>query len=631
MTENHSAPRSRSRRRADVQRLYAARDIAQQPMTEENQPAPPERHAPFQRPLASAQPFTPNEQPYPYTPNEETIGEWEGYEPNEETRLSAGNETAADWGGYTPNEEGGGASFGEEAAADWSGYTPNGEPVPSADAGEKIDGAEPGWGQEEAWQNQQTEEPDFSAYYRRDIQADEPSSLDGPAFAPASSMNLYAYASALHAEDNKSAAPGNGSEGNVYRPREATWSQEERRETLQTDGLAYQVQSEAPAKRRRKKRLVRNLLVGFGVLAFAGALCLLRQPLQTLLGLEPAATETPQAAEAPQTAETIRAYTLPAEAELAPVARNAISQLCGTVAMDPCIVTESNVVTVSPRQDGLYDYYLFTAEGRLLCYFEGLAKGDMMVQPEGAFYVRQAPWLVTGDGSALIRTADLEKQLGAKLTLHPLQHGWAIAENPQNGSHNFINTSAQLLSPLWFARVFPFTGAYTLGYVDTGSDPDQRYLLYVLGEDGSFTRWTASADMADVVGSACGMAYLQSGQLYRLPNTDAPLLQTPSVEAYPDCGAVVVQDAQTGKYGLLVDGRPLYECVYDAIHPMESELAWEQTTLGGVDARFTIHAVASEQYPLPLAYSFALEKDGTVEYVALSADSSCPIPLSGEY
>ena len=45
MTENHSAPRSRSRRRADVQRLYAARDIAQQPMTEENQPAPPERHA----------------------------------------------------------------------------------------------------------------------------------------------------------------------------------------------------------------------------------------------------------------------------------------------------------------------------------------------------------------------------------------------------------------------------------------------------------------------------------------------------------------------------------------------------------------------------------------------------------
>ena len=88
-----------------------------------------------------------------------------------------------------------------------------------------------------------------------------------------------------------------------------------------------------------------------------------------------------------------------------------------------------------------------------------------------------------------------------------------------------------------------------------------------------------------------------------------------------------MRDPESGKYGLFVAGAQHYGYDYDAIRPMDSDLIWNQVSLGG----FTIHTVQAGQYPMPLSYSFLLEKDGKVEYVALSAQQDYPILLEGEF
>lgn len=557
MTDHQPAPKRRSRRRAEMQHLYTARDIAsEQQEMQETAPA-----------------------------------EWASYTPNEEEIFRRPARTE-----YPPNEE-------ETAPVqDWTGYQPN----------------------EEEPEKQEPQE-DLSAYYRPNGM--DQGDYEGPSFAPASGSNLYAYASAMRQEEDVHP----GAEGNVYHPRAADWAQEEWQEPPLEEGLAYQVQSDqAPARKRRRKRWLRRVLVLLLIAALLAALWLLRGPLMELFGAAPQLMETPIPTAVP-TAEPVSAYKASQGAEISSPARNAISELSGTLEMEPVIVTGANIVTRSLGANGLYDFYLFTAEGRLLCYFEGLEADGVSPQPDGSFYVGQSPWLVASDGSALLRLTQLENQLGGELVLSPMQHGWAMVQNSANGSDNYINQDIQLLSPLWFSRAYPFTGAYTVGYVDTGSDSDQRYLLYVMGEDGSLTRWLSAPDMTGLIGSACGMAYLQDGSLYALPDTVTPAAQTDDVAAYPDCGAVVVRDGDTGLYGLFVEGRRLYDCQYDRIAPVESDLSWHQVSLGDGAGQMTVSAVAGATYPQPLAYSFALEKDGTVEYVSLSAQSDCPVRLDVGY
>lgn len=563
MSENHSAPRRRSRRSEQAQHLYTAR--AAYPVQEEDawQPESLPGYEPEAVQAAAAQP------------------QWDGYAANEET-----------YDGYTPNEE------------TYAGYTPN-EP-------ETL--------------------PDYAAYYSREGASAQEDAQ--PAFAPPPKMDYYGYESQIQTEAPQEDYLPN----NVYRPRQATWADEAREEVLAQSDLGYQVSEDAlPERKRRKLRhTLRNLLVTLILLALiGGAAYFFREPIMAWLQQEEILpTPTPEVFEVVVTPEPIKAYDAAQPSDIADGTQTAITNISAGVRMENFIVTENSVVTRSRRADGSYDFYLFTAaDGRLLCYFEGLGPYDMIPQEGGSLYVAQEPYLVGANGSALIRTSDLEAALGEEVKLHPLYRGWAVVESLEDGSANYISTAGQVLSTLWFSRTFPFTGEHTVAYVDTGAtaDPNQRYLLYVLGADGMMSRWLATDDMLDVTASACSMAYMNNGDLYQLPDTSAPILNTPEVRAYLDCDALVVKDAQTGKYGLFVRGEQHYDFAYDSIQPVESDIVWAEKTLRGEGGSFTVLAVAEESYPLPLSHSFVLEKNGQREYVALSTESSYPIRLDGEF
>ena len=513
-----------------------------------------------------------------------------GYEPEPETPLPYEEPTA--WSGYAPNEE------------TYVGYTPN-EP-------EAL--------------------PQYAAYYSREgAGADESAQ---PAFAPPPKMDFYGYESQIQMDEPaEEHAPSN-----VYRPRQVTWADEAREEVLAESELGYQVREEEHPKRKRRKRrhMLRNVLIFLLALLLLGAAALyFWQPVMEWLQQEeilPEPTEEPF--EVVVTPEPIKPYDAAQPSEIADATQTAIADLSGSVQMENAIVTDNSIVTRHLRPNGKYDFYLFTAaEGRLLCYFEGLGPYDMIAQEGGSFYVAQEPYLIAQNGSTLIKTASLEETLGEEMLLHPLYHGWSVIESKTDGSANYINTAGQLLSTLWFSRTFPFTGDCTVAYVDTGAtaDPDQRYLLYVLGTDGMMSRWLATPDMQDVTAAACGMAYMQNGDLYQLPDTSAPILNTPEVRAYLDCDALVVRDAQSGKYGLFVRGEQHYDFVYDSIRPVDSDIQWAEKTLSSEGGRFTVLAVSEQSYPLPLSHSFVLERGEQREYVALSTESSYPIRLDGEF
>ena len=478
---------------------------------------------------------------------------------------------------------------------------------------------------------------DYSAYYSRDGAAQEEG--NEPAFAAPVHLQYYGYESQL--EPVQEAQDDYGM-GNVYRPRQATWAEEERQEMIAESELGYQVRSdEAPVRKKKKKKkkrrhTLRNLLIVLLILALlvAGVFFLWEPVMQWLKEEEILPEPTQEPFEAVVTPEPIKAYDAAPKAEVASSAQKAITQLSNGIEMESHIVTDAHVVTRHQRADGSYDFYLFESpNGRLLCYFEGLGAQDMIPQEGGSFYVNQEPYLISPSGSALVRTADLESQHGEDMLLHPLYQGWAVVESVTDQSANYINQSGQVLSTLWFSCTFPFTGDYKLAYVDTGltADEDQRYLLYVLGKDGSMSRWLAAGHMKDAVAAVGGMAYMHDGSLYRLPDTSAPVLKSPRVDAYLDCDALVVQDAHSGKYGLLVHGEQHYDCVYDSIRPVESDIQWAKKTLGNGTALMNIYAVSGVSYPQPRSHSFLLEKDGQREYVALSAISSYPIRLDGEF
>lgn len=586
MTDTRSRRRSRLNR--NEQHLYTAR------ATDEAVQADPQPQGPQRA-------YMPNDyetEESVYTPNEYEPAE-PAYSPNEYEPVQAAytpNEHAPDETAYLPNEP-------EAAYAEWQEELP---PMPEAP------------------------QVDYAVYYSREG-AEQAGEIE-PAFAPPPSMQQYGYEPEEWAdeelpEENEYAG------SNVYRPRQVTWAEDERDDAIAQSELGYQVQEDVRSERKKRRALSRALIAVLVLALLGGAAWFLRDSIGQLLGLEiPGAEPTQEPLTAFITPEPVKAYDAAPAASVADTARSTIVRLSGTLAMENHIVTDNHIVTRSRREDGSSDFYLFTAEGRLLCYFEGLGEQDMIAQEHG-FYVNQAPWLVSPDGSALIRTSDIEAALNESVFLHPMYRGWAVVESEADGHANFVNAEGQLMSSLWFSRVFPFTGDYTLAYVDTGSTAgaDDRYLLYVIGQDGGMTRWLSAGHMEDVAAAVCGMACMSDGTLYRLPDTATPLLQSPEIIAYPDCDAMVIRDPASGQYGLFVHGEQHYDYAYDSIRPLESELVWTQKTMSGEAVSLTIKAVSGEAYPLLLSHSFVLEKDGQSEYVALSTQSSYPIRLDGEF
>jgi len=624
MTDTRSRRRSRMNR--NEQHLYTAR------VTDERAETPV-------RPQNGQQAYTPNEmdaQPARYTPNEYETAE-SRYMPNEtETAYYTPNEAETAYAAYTPNEvEAAQPSYTpNEAETAYAAYTPNeyemAQPAYTPNEYETITYTPNEPEEQEAEWQETPEQPDYAAYYSREG-AETEGEIE-PAFAPPPSMQQYSYEAQgwneepVSEEDEYEAS-------NVYHPRQVTWAEDDREEAIAQSELGYQVQAEARSERKKRRVLKRVLIIGFVLALLGGAAWMMRESIPQLLGMEaPVAEMTQEPVVAFVTPEPVKAFDAAPAASVAETARTTIARLSGSTVMENHIATENNVVTRSTRNDGSFDFYLFTAEGRLLCYFEGLDEQDMIAQEHG-FYVAQAPWLVQPDGSALIRTSDIEAAINETVFLHPMYQGWAVVESETDGHANFVNADGQLMSSLWFSRTFPFTGEYTLAYVDTGSTAGaaDRYLLYVIGRDGQMTRWLAAGHMDDVVAAVGGMAYMSDGTLYQLPDTEQPLAHTAEVIAYPDCGAMVIRDTESGKYGLFVNGEQHYPYAYDSIRPLESELIWLEKTMGTETAMLTLKAVSPGEYPLPLSHSFVLEKDGQSEYVALSTQSSYPILLDGEF
>lgn len=646
MTENNE---KRRRRRTDrSQTLYSVRDWQSDENPAENLE---ETQSPQLPSLAGA--YAPDDA------NQSTTYDTTMYTPNDEANrqgypqsVSDISQPAYDESMYAPNEEVGQApayAAYDQPSHDEGLYTPNEDAAPayetynqpSYDAGAymPVNRTE---AIADAYEEAQSEASipqvtpvDFSAYYRKDDAAD--SGDAEPFFAPPIKLkNDEAYVNDDYdqAQDNPQMA-----RGNVYTPLEPTWAKSARMRSIGSAGdIGYQVQDEQdrPHGSRRKKRTIRVLLILAIVLVLAaGAVYILRDKIpaaiQTITGVQ---TPTDDAFTPVVTPEPIKGYDAAPGTAMAGLAQTAISEISGSVDMETYAVTQSQIIARNARDDGTYDFYLFSAaEGKLLGYFEGLGANDMMPLEGGYAYVKQSPYLLNASGSALIRTSGIEEMMRQNVVLHPILNDWAIIKTEDGLSANYINLEGQLISNLWFARQFPFTGDQTVAYVDTGNvaDVETRYLLYVLGQDGSMTKWKSAATMGEVIGSACAFAYMDTGNLYLLPNTQEAVCVADSVDVYLDCNAVVARNIENGKYGLFVDGEQLYGYEYDQIQPVQSDMQWDKRILSGTRGSFTVHAVTGATYPQPLSHYFLLTKDGQEELVALSTESTFPILLDGEF
>ena len=275
MTDNHSGTRSRARRSERTQHFYAARSFSDEEIIGGEQPA---------------------------ISQEETEHE---IAPTPVSAAAVSEEI------YTPNE----LASPEEA---WEGYAPNETPAAGDAPVEAETGGEDGF--------------DFSAYYRRDGKATDGEEAE-PAFAPPIKLDFAGYDDQPWNEGPSQQEP----QSNVYRPREATWADTARRDILSADGVGYQVweESEGPAKRRRRRRALRNALITLAALLVLGAAAwVFREPVGEWLGqsgLVPPASEEPFAAVV--TPQPIEGYDAAPAVEIADSTRTAISKLSGTVQM----------------------------------------------------------------------------------------------------------------------------------------------------------------------------------------------------------------------------------------------------------------------------------------------------------
>ena len=415
--------------------------------------------------------------------------------------------------------------------------------------------------------------------------------------------------------------------GNVYRPRTATWADTARRknETLRRESYLVEEAGEALQKEKGKlsgKKLGIIILCAallLGISAYVG-----RGWFAGLSGEEtlPGTAQTNQA----MSMQTVKGYDPAAAVKLNEKAEKGITAVSGALEMEYYAITSGHVVGRVQTAAGLYDFYLFSAaDGRLLGYFEGLSENGMVVQPAESFYIEQSPYLLDKQGKPLLNTSRYIQYVGQTPVLSAFENGWAIIQNEAGTQFNYINREGELLSKLWFARVFPFYGDYTVAYVDTGnvSAPEERYALYVLNADGSSERWQYTDHMQGVVGAAQNAALMQNGDLISLRDTNQVICRAEAAVVYVDCDAMAVRDEATGKYGLFVGGEQRYGFEYDSIAPVPCDMRWMQEG----DVGFVVCAVTGAAYPQPLTHYFTLNKGGGEEMVALSTRSVYAVVL----
>ena len=596
--QNNSQPteRRRSRRSERNQQLFESRSFpAEQPEKEYVQRPASETAQPSQTPQRAETPFSYAS----YTPNESRTYTDETFQQTRRTRRRTNYQQVLENAAQpeTPAED---AQFP---------VVPTGHPV------------------SENW-----------AAYRRPGQDAEPSreepSEDTFAYAPPVKLPFAGYDLPEPAEEEMPVQEEAVSEygtANVYRPRVMDYStgfEDDSEEYVPDAG--YQVREEQhPAKKKKKGGALIVLTVL--ALAVAAAFLFLPKQLSEIAGkLTGTATETADPLAVAPTPPPVKSYDAATPVQITSVTGNAISLISGTTEMQPHTVKETSLMTRNDRGDGKYDFYLFSAkDGRLLSYFENLGLKDAFPLADGGYFVRQSPYLIGEDGSAMIPAHTISQQVEGEWTLHPMMNGWAQITQVSTGKKNLINGESQMLNRFWMDKLWPMTGDATVGYVDTGNaaDTEGRYSLYVMNKDGQCTKWRSEGGMESVVASACGAAYMTDGGLYLLSNTDEALITTDEVNVYVDCQAMVIKNPATGKYGLYVQGKQHYDFLFDEIRPVESELNWHSETFSGPGGAMTLHYVTDAEYPQPLTHYFLLRNGESEEYVALSTLSGCPIVL----
>lgn len=463
-----------------------------------------------------------------------------------------------------------------------------------------------------------------ASYYCRPSDRGEADSQDAQemAFAPPPKM------SHIFCEEPLEEVPAAAPKRHVYQPREATWAHTARMNALALQGAQYEVEAarDRERARRSRRRRGRRVLAAVCVLAVLGAAAYagrdwLGQQIALLTGAEP--VNAAEQADTGIAASSGKGYDPAPPVKLGVKAQQGIAAVSGTLEMEPVAVTTGNVLTRTPVGEGLYDYYLFAgSDGRLLAYFDELSAADFIPQSSDSFYVSKAPYLLNSQGKALIRPAAYQQAAGADAVLGPLENGWALIQDRAGTRFNYINAQGEALSALWFCRALPFWGERTLAYVDTGNlaKPEERYSLYVLSKEGKMDFWRHASDTQEVVGAACDLALLNTGELVRLEDlTTVALVE--EAAAYLDCEAVVAKERESGKYALFVGGEQHYDFAYEQIAPVPSEIQWAQSGGGS----WVNYAVAGAPYPQPLSHYFRLQRADGEEQVALSTRSCCPV------
>ena len=342
--------------------------------------------------------------------------------------------------------------------------------------------------------------------------------------------------------------------------------------------------------------------------------------------LKPKETPSPTTAEPTQAPPVQQAFTPSNPIKIGTTTELAINSLINTDNYTSKYITSDQIIYADKKDDNLYDYYIFKqGNGKLLNYFENLPYNAIYPLENGGTYVKQAPYLLNSDGQPFINTAKIESGLQQPTTLSQYLNGWAIISAKDGLSHNFINEKSETLHSLWFSKAFPFTGNHTLAYADTGTDGDERYLLYILTNNGTDHMWRTSSTTDDVLLSANNYAFMKNGEIFDLETPDTVLTTATESILYADFNALVFKSSETNKYGLYVDSTLHYPAIYDKISPVESTLLWESETIGS--ASFSV--MDTSLFPQPQACLFSLVEGDNEQFVSLSNKTPYPIAIEG--
>jgi len=427
--------------------------------------------------------------------------------------------------------------------------------------------------------------------------------------------------------------PYEKAEPNVYQTRKPAIRTETNAGFDPTLRDAYRVEEEGgPRRSKRKSKALRRLLIAIIAIVMIGAVSYFNrgwilEQLKPLLGEKTVESVNQAVNQAVNGAQIQSVGYDPAPVlKIGEQAGKGMNAVAGGIGLETYAVTSSNVVSRVSTADGKYDYYLFAAkDGQLLGYYEGLGEDGFIVCPNDVYYIDESPYLIDSQGLPLIDASRYQQSAGADAVLGPMINGWSIISNAKGTSYNYINADGKFLSTLWFTKAYPFTGNATIAYVDTGNvtDPEERYTLYEISHTGDMTLWKHTANMDQVLGCACGIACLTTGEMILLDGKQTVLYTSDDISVYVDCGAVVVRDPKTGKYGLFVNGEQHYDFTYDSIAPVPSDIQWKETA-NGLYKQFTVTGIS---YPLPLSHYFSLKKGDAQEMVALSTASVYPLVL----